>query len=242
MADHGAGATVSRGPTGGPPPVGRPTLVLASASPRRRELLGRLGLTPVIRPADLDESPLPSEAPDALVLRSATAKAAASAATGDPGVDEVVLAADTEVVLDGRALGKPADATDATAMLRSLAGRTHAVVTGLAARRGTDVVTARVTTEVTFRALSPEDIAWYVATGEPDDKAGAYAIQGSGAVLVDRINGSDTNVIGLPLPATVALLRAVGFDPLAPDAPWAQPSRSSGGASASRSSRGTPPA
>jgi septum formation protein len=208
-----------RSGAGGDGGDGGPTLVLASGSPRRLELLARLGLAPVVRPAHLDETPQPGEAPDALVIRLATSKAAASAAAGEPGADEVVLAADTEVVLDGRALGKPADADEAAAMLHALAGRTHAVVTGLAVRRGERVVTDRVTTEVTFRALTAEEIAWYVATGEPDDKAGAYAIQGTGAVLVDRIDGSDTNVIGLPLPATVALLRAVGFDPLAtPDA------------------------
>jgi septum formation protein len=209
------GEVVSGGsPAGGQ--VDGPTFVLASASPRRLALLARLGLSPVVRPADLDEAPRPAEAPAALVIRLASAKAAASAAAGGAGSDEVVLAADTEVVLDGRALGKPADPADAAAMLTALAGRTHEVVTGLAVRRGARVATARVATGVTFRALTAAEIAWYVATGEPDDKAGAYAIQGAGAVLVDRIDGSDTNVIGLPLPATVALLRAVGLDPLAP--------------------------
>jgi septum formation protein len=190
-----------------PPPV----LVLASGSPRRRELLERIGLTPVVRPADLDESPLPGERAEALVLRLALAKAASAAAAA--GSDEVVLAADTEVVLDGRALGKPADDAEAATMLTALAGRTHEVMTGLAVRRGELVVTERVVTTVTFRPLRHREIAWYLATGEARGKAGAYALQGAGAVLVERIEGSDTNVIGLPLPATVALLREVGLDP-----------------------------
>jgi septum formation protein len=192
-----------------------PTLVLASGSPRRLELLARVGLTPVVRPAALDETPLPDEPADELVVRLAVAKAASAAATA-ADADEVVLAADTEVVLDGRALGKPADDAEAAAMLTALASRTHAVMTGLAVQRGEQVVTDRVVTEVTFRALTPGEVAWYLATGEPQDKAGAYALQGAGAVLVDRIAGSDTNVIGLPLPATLALLREVGCDPLRP--------------------------
>lgn len=211
-----------------------PVLVLASGSPRRRELLQRIGLTPVIRPADLDESPLLNEGADALVLRLALAKAAAAGrreASGTDGnanasgggaaplgpvtggSDELVLAADTEVVLDGRPLGKPADDAEARAMLWALAGRTHEVMTGLAVRRGDLVITERVVTAVTFRPLTEAEIAWYIATGEARGKSGAYALQGAGAVLVDRIEGSDTNVIGLPLPATVALLRQGGLDP-----------------------------
>jgi septum formation protein len=193
-------------------------LVLASGSPRRRELLQRIGLSPVVRPADLDESPLPGEVAADLVLRLAQAKAAVSAAATPPGADELVLAADTEVVLDGRALGKPADDEQAVAMLTALAGRTHHVMTGLAARRGGRVVTDRVVTAVRLRSLTPDEVAWYLSTGEPADKAGAYALQGAGAVLVDRIEGSDTNVIGLPLPATVALLRGLGLEPFPPRA------------------------
>jgi septum formation protein len=199
------------GPAGGP--AAQPLLVLASGSPRRRELLQRLGLAPVVRPADLDESPRPGESADELVLRLAVSKAAAVAAAAPAGVDEVVLAADTEVVLDGRALGKPVDREEAAAMLTALAGRTHEVMTGLAVRRGTRIVTDRVVTTVTIRALTPDEIAWYLSTGEPEGKSGAYALQGAGAVLVDRVEGSDTNVIGLPLPAAVALLRQVGVEP-----------------------------
>lgn len=186
-----------------------PRLVLASASPRRAELLARLGVAPVIRPADVDETPRPGEDPATLVTRLAGAKAA-TAARGSG--DEVVLAADTVVVVDGVALGKPRDRDDAAAMLRQLSGRTHRVVTGVAVLRGEVAAATRVTTEVTFRALTPAEVAWYLATGEPDDKAGGYGLQGAGAVLVDRIVGSDTNVIGLPLAETVALLREVGLD------------------------------
>jgi septum formation protein len=189
-------------------------LVLASASPRRRELLGRLGLDPLIRPADIDETPRPGEDPHDLVVRLASAKAATSLARGD--AEDVVLAADTEVVLDGQVLGKPRDRDEAARMLRRLAGRSHEVVTGVAVRRGGTARATRVTTEVRFRPVSDAEIAWYVATGEPDGKAGAYGLQGAGAALVERIHGSDTNVIGLPLAETITLLRQVGMDPLAP--------------------------
>jgi septum formation protein len=189
-------------------------LVLASASPRRAELLARLGLDPTIRPAHVDESPHPDERPADLVVRLAATKAAAVV---DPHRDdEVVLAADTEVVVDDRVLGKPRDRDDAAAMLRSLSGRTHEVVTGLAVQRGASARLTQVTTRVTFRALTATEIDWYLATGEPSDKAGGYALQGAGAVLVERIEGSDTNVIGLPLAETVALLREAGLDPLEP--------------------------
>lgn len=198
-------------------PSTAPTLVLASASPRRAELLARVGATPVIRPADVDESPRPGETAAALVVRLALAKAAVAAAAGRQQDDEVVLAADTEVVLDGLTLGKPRDADDARRMLQALSGRSHEVVTGLAVRRGANSRHVTVTTRVTFRRLESSETAWYLATGEPEGKAGAYALQGAGAVLVERIEGSDTNVIGLPLPATVALLREAGLDLLAPD-------------------------
>lgn len=190
---------------------GRPALVLASASPRRAELLARLGVTPLRRPVDIDETPRAGEKGPDLVVRLASAKAAAAAARGD-GHDEVVLAADTEVIAEGRVLGKPRDRADAASMLRTLSGRTHEVVTGVAVVRGPVSAVTRVTTAVTFRPLSDAEVAWYIATGEPDDKAGAYGLQGAGAVLVERVDGSDTNVIGLPLAETVALLRDVGLD------------------------------
>jgi septum formation protein len=191
-----------------------PTLVLASGSPRRAELLARLGLAPVVRPSDVDETPRPGEHADALVARLAAAKAVASAALGDGG-DEVVLAADTEVTLDGEVLGKPRDRDDAARMLHQLAGRTHEVVTGIAVVRGPVSAVTRVSTRVTFRDLTDAEVSWYLATGEPDDKAGAYGLQGAGAVLISRIDGSDTNVIGLPLAESVELLRDIGFDALA---------------------------
>jgi septum formation protein len=191
-----------------------PRLVLASASPRRAQLLARLGVSPHIRPAEVDETPRPGEVATALAVRLAGEKAAVSAAAGEG--DEVVLAADTVVVVDGQALGKPADDADAERMLRALSGRTHEVVTGLAAQRGTVAAMERVTTRVTFRHLTDGEITWYLGTGEPEDKAGGYGLQGAGAVLVDRIEGSDTNVIGLPLAETVRLLRDVGLDLLHP--------------------------
>jgi len=184
-------------------------LVLASGSPRRAELLARLGADPELRPAAVDETPLPDEAAPALVVRLAGAKAAAVTSGGE---DEVVVAADTVVVLDDRILGKPRDADEAALMLARLSGRTHEVVTGVAVRRGDRHLSTVVTTRVTFRTLSVGEIAWYVTTREPGDKAGAYGLQEAGAVLVERIDGSDTNVIGLPLAQTVELLRQVGLE------------------------------
>lgn len=148
------------------------------------------------------------------MARLASAKAAAGASAGGGG-DEVVLAADTIVVVDGDVLGKPSGRTDAENMLRRLAGRTHEVTTAVAVVRGPLGAATRVTTRVTFRTLTDAEITWYLATGEPDDKAGAYGLQGAGAVLVERVEGSDTNVIGLPLAETVDLLREVGLDLLA---------------------------
>ena len=193
--------------------MAEPRLVLASGSPRRAVLLARLGLDPEIRPAAVDEAPLVDEPPLELVLRLADAKARA---VQHPTVDEVVLAADTMVVLDGDALGKPRDDAEAAGMLRRLSGRTHEVLTALAVRRGRRRYVTTVTTRVRFRVLTDTEVAWYLATGEPRDKAGAYALQGAGAALVDHLDGSDTNVIGLPLAATVQLLRRVGLDVLAP--------------------------
>ena len=175
-----------------------PRLILASASPRRRELLERVGLTLTVLPADLDERALPGETAVEMAVRLASAKASAIA----EGLDGpcIVVAADTLVVRDGTILGKPTDDADAAAMLRSLSGRSHEVVIGFAVRGSLGAATARaVTTKVTFRALSDALIADYVATGEPLDKAGAYGIQGIGAMLVTGIEGSYTNVVGLPL-------------------------------------------
>jgi septum formation protein len=193
-----------------------PRLVLASSSPRRAELLARLGLDPEVHPAGIDETPLHGEDPGELVLRLARAKAAHVASDRGGRDDELVLAADTMVVHAGRALGQPRDRDEAAAMLTALSGRTHEVVTGVAARRGTRHAARRVRTLVTFRVLDGDRIRWYLATGEADDKAGSYALQGAGAVLVERIEGSDTNVIGLPLAESVELLAELGLDVCAP--------------------------
>ncbi|GGI06943.1 Maf family protein [Egicoccus halophilus] len=189
-----------------------PPLVLASASPRRAQLLARLDLHPEVRPPSVDETPGAAEGPADLVRRLAALKAMATEATDD----EVVVAADTEVVLDGRVLGKPADRDDAAAMLRALSGRGHEVLTGVAVRHGPIVHVDVVRTTVIFRTLTDDELTWYLDTGEPFDKAGGYGLQGAGAVLVERLEGSDTNVIGLPLAETVVLLRHVGLDVLRP--------------------------
>ena len=180
----------------------RAPLVLASASPRRRDLLGRLGLSFEVRPTDADETwPAlpPGPAAEAVALRKARALEA-------PGA--LVLAADTVVVLGGDVLGKPADADEARATLRRLSGRTHEVVTGIALRRGDRETTAHATTRVTFAELADAEIAAYVATGSPLDKAGSYGIQDdAGALLVSRVEGDYFNVVGLPLRTLYETLR-----------------------------------
>jgi nucleoside triphosphate pyrophosphatase len=182
-------------------------LVLASASPRRRDLLSRLGLEFEVRPVNADETPRPGEAPEALALRLARAKAVAAARPG-----EIVIGADTVVAADGELLGKPADAAEAEAMLRRLSGRCHDVWTGVAvvrcdaAGRVAREAVRACRTEVTFRRLGAEEIAAYAATEEPLDKAGAYAIQGGAAAFVDRVDGDHDNVVGLPLTLVGQLL------------------------------------
>ncbi|MGO8970298.1 MAG: Maf family protein [Myxococcaceae bacterium] len=192
-------------------PSSPPLLVLASASPRRQALLAQLGITFLVDPAHVDESVQPSESPRTYVLRLARQKAEAVTAR-HPG--SLVLGADTTVALDGEILGKPADAKQALDMLRRLAGRTHLVHTAVAtAGRRNDA--RAVETAVRFAAVSPEALAWYAASGEPLDKAGAYALQGLGGFLVEAISGSHSSVIGLPLVETLGLLEAGGL-PL----PW----------------------
>lgn len=192
------------------PPAPDPVLVLASGSPRRRTLLALAGFEFEVRRPSVDESPLPEEAPAAMVLRLAAAKAAAVAAeTGD---DACVLACDTTVVLDGEALGKPTSIDDAAAMLLRLAGRSHEVITGYAIsppwRDG--VEQGSVSSVVTMRAISAAEANDYAASGEPLDKAGAYALQGEGGRFVASVDGSRSNVIGLPLEAVVPLLESFG--------------------------------
>ena len=181
-------------------------IVLASASPRRRELLEQLGLTLIVASPDIDETPLPDESPLAYVQRLAFAKAHAVAAADDA----LVIAADTTVDLSGEILAKPLDADEARAMLRRLSARTHRVHTGVALRLGDRTVAETVTSLVTFTELSPELIEWYLSTGEPLDKAGAYAVQGTGGVFVQRVRGSVSNVIGLPLHTVVRLAAELG--------------------------------
>jgi septum formation protein len=194
-------------------------LVLASGSPRRRELLASLGLDFEVRPVDLDETPRAGEQPEAYVARLAREKAAAALQLGGPGPDELVIAADTVVVLDGELLGKPADPAEARAMLRRLAGREHTVHTGveLAESTGAGVrrAAAIATSRVRIAPLDDATIAWYVATGEPLDKAGAYAIQDLGALFVETVDGNYTNVVGLPVPTVYRLFRELGEDLLA---------------------------
>ena len=187
------------------------SLVLASGSPRRRELLTSVGLTFAVRPADIDETPLPDEAPTAYVRRLSIEKAAASAESPLSSPTDVIIAADTTVEMKGLILEKPHDEDDAYGMLRRLSGRTHQAHTGVTvsvardgARRSSTVL---VTTEVTFVRLTDDMIDWYIATGEANDKAGAYGIQGAAAAFVERVEGSVTNVIGLPLAETLATLR-----------------------------------
>lgn len=185
-----------------------PNLVLASASPRRRDLLAGLGVRFTVRPVDVDERPRPGEDPHVYVLRLAEEKAAARAAPG-----ELVLAADTSVVLDGEILGKPGDAEEARQMLSRLAGREHTVLTGVALlEAGGGSRSAVEESRVRIAALSDEELRWYVATGETMDKAGSYAVQGLGAMFVEAVFGDYTNVVGLPLPSTYRLFRDLGHD------------------------------
>jgi MAF protein/D-tyrosyl-tRNA(Tyr) deacylase len=193
---------------GDPSPLGGRSLVLASASPRRRALLGELGLEFTVAPTEVDESEdVPADpAEHARTLAERKARAAAT-----DGRRAIVVAADTIVVLDGRVYGKPASDKEAMRMLTELSGREHRVMTGVCVGDASAGLfrTELVETRVRFHALSPDEIRRYVATGEPLDKAGAYAIQGRGALLVASIDGDYTNVVGLPLGATIDLLEQV---------------------------------
>lgn len=185
-------------------------LILASASPRRRELLTQAALPFTVEAADLNEERLPDEAAAAYVQRLAVEKAQAVWArrhAADTAADPlVVLGADTAVVSEGNILGKPANAADARRMLQLLSGRTHAVLTGLAAVTRKGVKSEVEITQVTFNVIHDAEIDAYVATGEPLDKAGAYAIQGYAARWIPRIEGCYFNVVGLPIARTIALL------------------------------------
>lgn len=175
--------------------MSRPPIVLASASPRRWELLTQLGVQFTVAHPDIDETPLAGEMPATYVRRLAVEKAH----TVDVAAGALVIAADTTVDLGGDILGKPADDDEARSMLHRLSGRTHRVHTGVALRMVDRTVAETVSSLVTFSPLTDEMIAWYVGLGEPTGKAGAYAIQGAGGVFVERVRGSVSNIIGLPL-------------------------------------------
>jgi septum formation protein len=183
-------------------------VVLASGSPRRRELLALIGLPFDVVPPEVDESVRPGEAPADLVRRLAVEKA--EKVEKVEAVGSIVIGADTTVEIDGQILGKPTDAGDARRMLAALSGRTHRVHTAVAVCRHGETICEVVTTLVTMVAMAADTIGWYLATGEPMDKAGAYAIQGSGGAFVSRIDGNASNVVGLPLPTVVDLLRRQG--------------------------------
>ena len=185
-------------------------LFLASASPRRRDLLAQIGVPFSLIDVSVDESPSPTESPEAYVERVARDKALA----GLSGLDErdaCVLGADTSVVLDQRILGKPVDRADALAMLAALSGRTHRVMTAVALVSRTACEVRVVISEVTFRVIDEAEAQRYWASGEPLDKAGGYAIQGWGAAFVSQLHGSYSAVVGLPLCETAQLLDAVGI-------------------------------
>lgn len=191
-------------------------LYLASASPRRRELLLQIGVPHQRLAAPIDESVLPGETPAAYVERLARAKAAAGLAALGPA-DACVLGADTAVVLDGRILGKPESRDDGLAMLAALSGRSHEVLTAVAVADGERCRAQVVSSRVRFRAIAPAEREAYWATGEPLDKAGGYAIQGLAAIFVAGLEGSYSAVVGLPLAETAALLAEFGIPCWQPD-------------------------
>ena len=208
-------------------------LLLASTSPRRAEILGALGIPFDLSPADVDETILPAEPGRSAAARLAGAKAAA-AVSRHPGA--WVLAADTLVLIDGVVLGKPRDDPEAAAMLRRLAGREHVVVTAVSLRRsGAPEIATVEESRVRIAPLDEEEIRWYVATGEPRDKAGAYAVQGLGARFIESVDGSFSNVMGLPARSVYRLLRQ------APDPALARLALACEGPSSRTSGRPLPP-
>jgi septum formation protein len=191
-------------------PVREPKIILASASPRRAELLRQIGVDFELAPSEIGERPHPDEAPADYITRIARAKVIAAVRGRESGL---VIGADTVVVLDGRLMGKPEDETAAEKMLTQLSGRWHAVMTGLAVY---DIETGREVADcdktlVKFARLDDREIKWYVSTGEPMDKAGAYGIQGLGGLFVDEIAGNYYNVVGLPIPLLYRLARRLGY-------------------------------
>jgi septum formation protein len=189
-------------------PSAGPLLTLASESPRRRELLGQIGVAHVVSAADIDETVRQGEAPADYVVRMACAKARAVHARS---AHLPVLAADTTVVVDGLILAKPRDRTDGLAMLARLSGRSHQVLTAVALAAASGITFRLSASEVRMRAVTPEECAAYWETGEPRDKAGGYAIQGRGALFIEYLSGSFSGVMGLPLYETGQLLAAAGI-------------------------------
>jgi septum formation protein len=182
-------------------------LVLASSSPRRAELLRAAGINFTVRAADVDETIKPDELPRDYVLRLSREKARAVARG-----DELTLGADTTVVINGQIAGKPVDAEDAKRMLRALSGRWHEVLTGVTLARAGKTISDIASTRVKFAELSEAEINWYISTGEPMDKAGAYAIQGHASLFVERIEGSYSNVVGLPVQLVYRLAGRMGVE------------------------------
>lgn len=188
-------------------------MILASQSPRRRELLGQMGFSFTVRPAKGEELPHPELTPAQLVEELARQKALEVSAETE--ADDVVVAADTVVAIDGKVLGKPHDKVHAAQMLSALSGREHTVYTGVAVKRGETLLVEHEATQVRFRPLTEREIDLYIQTGEPMDKAGSYGIQGYGALLVEGIRGDYFNVVGLPICRLGRMLAQVGEDTLA---------------------------
>ena len=189
------------------------SIILASQSPRRRELLGQMGFSFTVRPAKGEELPHPELTPAQLVEELARQKALEVSAEAE--ADDVVVAADTVVAIDGKVLGKPHDKVHAAQMLSALSGREHTVYTGVAVKRGETLLVEHEATQVRFRPLTEREIDLYIQTGEPMDKAGSYGIQGYGALLVEGIRGDYFNVVGLPICRLGRMLAQVGEDALA---------------------------
>ena len=193
--------------------MGPVRIILASQSPRRRELLGQMGFSFTVRPAKGEELPHPELTPAQLVEELARQKALEVSA--EAASDDVVVAADTVVAIDGKVLGKPHDKVHAAQMLSALSGREHTVYTGVAVKRGETLLVEHEATQVRFRPLTEREIDLYIQTGEPMDKAGSYGIQGYGALLVEGIRGDYFNVVGLPICRLGRMLAQVGEDALA---------------------------
>ena len=187
-------------------------IILASQSPRRQELLRLLGVDFTIRTADIDETMDPALPPEEEVLRVGAEKAKTVAAAC--GAEDIVIAADTIVVVDGRILGKPKNAEDAVRMLELLSGRGHTVMTGVTVLRGAQIQSRVVSTQITFRRLTRREIEAYVSSGEPMDKAGAYGIQGRASIFVEHLEGDYFCVMGLPVCTLAQMLRAYGIEVL----------------------------